>query len=155
MLTLFLRNNRDRQDILVIFLSAAIITVLYLLLLRYADKFPSGVPAIFSFIYGIFITIDAHILLNSVNKRSSAAEERRADLHLYYDDIKRYDLLLDEVQKEIERLEEMASQSTGSERSSISQQIDYFKKRMFHLQEEKFSEIEKLIRSDEIRSMTS
>lgn len=146
MLALLLKNSKGRQDAILIFASTALLTILYLLLLRYADKFPTGVPEIFTFIYGIFITIDAHALLGSLDKRVALAEDKRSGQNFYSEDIRRYDVLIKEVKMEIERLEEMTPQPRGAEQELIARQIDSFRARMFHIQEEKFAEIEKLIR---------
>lgn len=147
MLALLLKNSKGRQDALLIFASTAILTILYLCLLRYADQFPSGVPEIFTFIYGIFITIDAHALLSSLDKRAAPPDDRQLSENLYSEDIQRYDLLIKEVKKEIELLEGMTPQpQSGEQEKMISRQIDSFRARMFHIQEEKFAEMEKLIR---------
>lgn len=146
MLALLFKNSKGRQEALLILASFVILTILYLLLLRYADTFPKGVPEIFTFIYGIFITIDAYALLGSYDKRQAAVDEKHPGDNLYLERVRRYDLLLKEVRKEIERLEEMAPRSKGHEHEVISRQIDSFRQKIFHLQEEKFAEIENSIR---------
>ena len=148
MLALLLKNSKGRQEALLIFASTAILTILYLLLLQHTDKFPNGVPEIFTFIYGIFITIDAHALLTSLEKRTMIADEKPAGENFYAEGIGRYDFLIKEVRKEIERLEEMTPQSKGEGQEQIVRQIGSFRMKIFDLQEEKFAEIEKLIRQD-------
>lgn len=145
MLALLFKNSKARQEALFIFASTAILTVLYLLLLRNADQFPRGVPEIFTFIYGIFITIDAHILLNSLEKRVSIGDEKRIGDNFYGENVRRYDFLIKEVRKEIERLEEMAPPSKDEEQELIVRQIGSFRMKMFNLQEAKFAEIERSI----------
>ena len=145
MLALLFKNSKGRQEALLIFASTAILTILYLCLLRYADKFPSGVPEIFTFIYGIFITIDAYALFSSLDKRVGSIDEKRFGDNFYTEDVRRYDFLIKEVRKEIERLEEMSPHSKSQEQDLITRQIDSFRVRMFHLQEEKFTKIENLI----------
>lgn len=145
MLALLFKGNKSRQEALLILASFVILTILYLLLLRYANVFPKGVPEIFTFIYGIFITIDAYALLISYDKRHSMSDERRTGENIYLEHVRRYDLLLKEVRKEIERLEEMEPRLTGQEQAMVSRQIESFRHKIFHLQEEKFAEIERSI----------